>query len=161
MSVGPAAETRPAQKAIVTLVFAGVIGLVVLSALDHRLGWSTVPAWVSILGDVLVASGLLLNIWILRENAYAAATITTMQGQGVVSSGPYAVVRHPLYAAALVLIAGAPLALGSYWGLALLLLILPLLALRILDEEKMLREELDGYAAYMNKVRYRLAPGIW
>ena len=161
MRAGPGAETRPVQKALIALAFAGAIGLVVVSVLDHRFGWSRVPAWASVLGNVLVAVGLMIDLLVFRENSYGASTIQKMEGQKVISSGPYALVRHPMYVGVLVLVIGVPLALGSWWGLAFLLLNVPILVLRILDEETMLRQELDGYADYMRKVRYRLVPGLW
>ena len=161
IKVGPAAETRPMQKALIALAFAGAIGLVIISALDHRFGWSHVPAWISVFGNVLVAVGLMIDLRVFRENSYGASTIETMQGQKVISSGPYALVRHPMYVGVLILVIGAPLALGSYWGLLFMLLNVPILMLRILDEEKMLASDLDGYATYMRTVRYRLVPGLW
>jgi protein-S-isoprenylcysteine O-methyltransferase Ste14 len=158
---GPGAETRPLQKALIALAFAGALALLVFSVLDHRLGWSFVPAWVSVLGDVLVAAGLMIDLLVFRENSYGASTIETMEGQKVISSGPYALVRHPMYVGVLVMVVGVPLALGSWWGLAFLLLNVPILMLRIVDEEAMLRQELDGYTDYMRTVRYRLVPGLW
>lgn len=158
---GPRAETRPVQKAIITVAFAGMAGLVIFSVLDHRFGWSFVLAWLSVLGDVLVTAGLMIDLRVFRENSYGASTIEKMEGQKVISTGPYALVRHPMYVGVLVLVVGVPLALGSLWGLAFLLLNVPILVLRILDEEAMLRQELDGYAEYMRSVRYRLAPGVW
>jgi protein-S-isoprenylcysteine O-methyltransferase Ste14 len=161
MKVGPAAETRPVQKVLIALAFAGAIALVIISAFDHRFGWSDVPAWISVLGNALVALGLLIDLLVFRENSYGASTIRKMEGQTVISSGPYALVRHPMYVGALILVIGTPLALGSYWGLLLLLLNVPILVLRILDEEKMLASDLDGYTTYMHRVRYRLMPGLW
>ena len=98
MKAGPGAETRPAQKALIALAFAGAIALVVVSVLDYRFGWSFVPAWVSVLGDVLVAGGLMIDLLVFRENSYGASTIETMEGQKVISTGPYALVRHPMSA---------------------------------------------------------------
>jgi protein-S-isoprenylcysteine O-methyltransferase Ste14 len=158
---GPGAETRPVQRALIAVAFAGALALVVVSVLDHRFGWSFVPAWVSVLGAVLVAAGLMIDLLVFRENSYGASTIETMEGQKVISTGPYALVRHPMYVGVLVMVIGVPLALGSWWGLAFLLLNVPILVLRILDEETMLRQELDGYADYMRTVRYRLVPGLW
>jgi protein-S-isoprenylcysteine O-methyltransferase Ste14 len=147
---------------LIAVAFAGALALVVVSVLDHRFGWSFfVPAWVSVLGAVLVAAGLMIDLLVFRENSYGASTIETMEGQKVISTGPYALVRHPMYVGVLVMVIGVPLALGSWWGLAFLLLNVPILVLRILDEETMLRQELDGYADYMRSVRYRLVPGLW
>lgn len=161
MKAGPAAETRPAQKALISLAFAGAIGLVIVSVLDHRFGWSQVPAWASVLGNILVALGLMVNLRVFRENSYGASTIEKMEGQKVISTGPYRLVRHPMYAGVLIMLIGVPPALGSWWGLLFLMLYVPFLVLRILDEEKMLQSELDGYADYMRRVRYRLVPGLW
>jgi protein-S-isoprenylcysteine O-methyltransferase Ste14 len=161
MRAGPGAETRPLQKALIALAFAGALALVVVSVLDYRFGWSFVPAWVSVLGDVLVAAGLMIDLLVFRENSYGASTIETMEGQRVISTGPYALVRHPMYVGVLVMVVGVPLALGSWWGLVFLLLNVPILVLRILDEETMLRQELHGYTDYMRTVRYRLVPGLW
>jgi protein-S-isoprenylcysteine O-methyltransferase Ste14 len=158
---GPAAETRPMQKIIITLVFAVFMLLLVVSALDHRFGWSLVPAWVSVLGNALVAIGLAIDLRVFRENSYGASTIQTMEGQKVITTGPYAIVRHPMYVGALIMLVGVPPALGSWWGLPIALVSMPLLVLRILDEETMLREQLEGYQAYARSVRYRLAPGLW
>jgi protein-S-isoprenylcysteine O-methyltransferase Ste14 len=161
MKVGPAAETRPAQKVIISIAFLSFFALAIVSVLDHRLGWSDVPAWVSVLGNVLVALGLMIDLRVFRENSYGASTIEKMEGQRVISTGPYAVMRHPMYVGAAIMMLGVPLALGSYWGLLFMLIIIPILMLRILDEEKLLRRELDGYDAYARDVRYRLVPGIW
>ncbi|WP_457298559.1 methyltransferase [Phyllobacterium sp. P5_D12] len=161
LKAGPGAETRPLQKALITVAFAGAIAFPAVSALDYRFGWSHVPTPVSVLGNALVALGLMIDLRVFRENSYGASTIEKMEDQKVISTGPYAWVRHPMYVGVLVLVVGTPLALGSYWGLLFLLLNVPILILRILDEEEMLQQELEGYPDYMQKVRYRLVPGLW
>jgi protein-S-isoprenylcysteine O-methyltransferase Ste14 len=161
LKAGPRAETRPAQKALISLAFVGSFALLIVSALEHRFGWSNVPASISVLGNVLVALGLMVDLLVFRENSYGASTIEKMEGQHVISTGPYALVRHPMYGGVLIMVIGVPLALGSYWGLAFMLLNVPLLMLRILDEEAMLRQELEGYADYTRRVRSRLVPGLW
>ena len=161
LKVGPRAETRPAQKALISLAFVGFFALLVVSALDHRFGWSNVPASISVLGNVLVALGLMVDLLVFRENSYGASTIEKMAGQHLISTGPYALVRHPMYVGVLVMVIGVPLALGSFWGMAFMVLNLPILMLRILDEEAMLRQELEGYADYTRHVRSRLVPGLW
>lgn len=161
MKVGPAAETRPVQKIIITLAFVSMVAMTVVSVLDHRFGWSRVPDWVSVLGNVLVALGLTIDLRVFRENSYGASTIKKMEGQRVISTGPYALVRHPMYAGVLIMLLGVPLALGSYWGLLFMIADIPILMLRTLDEKAMLREELEGYNAYTRNVRYRLVPRIW
>jgi protein-S-isoprenylcysteine O-methyltransferase Ste14 len=158
---GPRNETRPLQKFLISLAILISLALPVLSAFDHRFGWSAVPDGVAILGNVLVAVGLLATLPGLMVNSYSAATIRPMAGQTVITTGPYALVRHPMYAGTLVFVLGVPLALGSYWGLVLVAVTVPLLMLRILDEEQMLRENFKNYATYADKVRYRLVPGLW
>jgi protein-S-isoprenylcysteine O-methyltransferase Ste14 len=161
IKAGPGAEPRPVQKVLISVAFAGAIGLVIFCALDHRFGWSHAPIWVSAFGNILVALGLMINLLVFSENSYGASTIEKMAGQKVISTGPYALVRHPMYVGVLILIVGAPLGLGSYWGLLFMLLNVPILMLRILDEEKMLGSDLDGYTDYMRTVRFRLVPGLW
>lgn len=161
MHAGPMAETRTAQKIAVAGTIAMVIAVLVVSALDHRFGWSQVPTPVVVLGEILVAVGLGIAMLVVSQNNYAAATITVEAEQTVISAGLYGLVRHPMYAATLLMIAGMPLALDSYWGLVTLVPAVAVLAFRINDEEKMLRQELDGYSDYTEKVHYRLVPGVW
>jgi len=161
MKAGPTAETRPVQRFAIVGTVVSVVAVLVLSALDHRFGWSQVPTAVIIIGLVLVAFGLVFAQLVVIQNNYAAATITVEAEQKVVSTGLYGVVRHPMYVGALIMMAGTPLALDSYWGLVAIIPGLAVLALRILDEENMLREELDGYREYLEKVHYRLVPYVW
>ncbi|HET9244207.1 MAG TPA: isoprenylcysteine carboxylmethyltransferase family protein [Xanthobacteraceae bacterium] len=161
MNVGPRAEKEPAQKIIMLLATLGFMVTIVFPVLDHRFGWSAVPASVSVLGDALIALAFLFIFFVFRQNSYGASTIQIAEGQTVISTGPYAFVRHPMYAGALVMLIGTPLALGSWWGLFAVLLILPVLIWRLLDEERFLRQNLPGYAEYQTKVKYRLLPFIW
>jgi protein-S-isoprenylcysteine O-methyltransferase Ste14 len=161
MRVGPKAETGRTQKIAVSFAIAGFIALLVFSALDHRFGWSPVPAVVSLAGDALIALGFLFILLVLKENPYAASTIQIAEDQRVVSTGPYALVRHPMYAAALLLIVGTPLALDSWWGLSVIVLMMPALIWRLLDEERFLTRRLAGYAEYAHRVRFRLIPFVW
>jgi len=161
MKAGPTAETRPVQKVAIVGTVVSVVAVLVVSALDHRFGWSQVPTAVVIVGLVLVAFGLVFAQLVVIQNNYAAATITVEAEQKVVSTGLYGVVRHPMYVGALIMMAGTPLALDSYWGLVAVIPGLAVLALRIVDEENMLREELDGYREYLEKVHYRLVPYVW
>jgi protein-S-isoprenylcysteine O-methyltransferase Ste14 len=161
MRSGPTAETRPAQKVATIGIIGMVLAMLVVSALDHRFGWSNVPTPVVIVGDVLVAVGLGLSLLVVNQNNYAAATITVEAEQPVVDTGLYGLVRHPMYASAMILFVGMPLALDSYWSLVAVVPAVAVLAVRIVDEEKMLRQELDGYDAYTHKVHYRLVPGVW
>lgn len=161
MKGGPTAETRPIQRVVMVATVAAVVAQLVVSALDHRFGWSSVPSAVAVLGDVLVGVGLLVAQFVIIQNEYAAATITVEADQPVVSTGLYGLVRHPMYFGALVMMVGTPLALDSYWGLVLLVPACVALGARIADEEKMLTEELAGYADYVERVRFRLVPGVW
>ena len=161
MKAGPTAETRTVQKLVITGTIVAVVAVLVVSALDHRFGWSDVPVPVVVLGNVLVAVGLGMAQLVVIQNSYAAATITVEADQKVVSTGLYGLVRHPMYVGTLIMMVGTPLALDSYWGLLAIVLALPVLAARIEDEEKMLRQELDGYDEYTRKVHYRLVPGVW
>jgi protein-S-isoprenylcysteine O-methyltransferase Ste14 len=161
MKAGPGAETRTVQKIIMSGTILAVVAVLVVSALDHRFGWSNVPTPVVIVGNILVAVGLCLAQLVVIQNSYAAATITVEADQKVVSTGLYGLVRHPMYVGTLIMMIGTPLALDSYWGLLAIVLALPVLAARIEDEEKLLRQELDGYDEYTQKVHYRLVPGVW
>jgi len=161
MNAGPAAETRPVQKAVVVGIILCFTGILVVSGFDHRLGWSTVPAAISVLGDVMVAVGLGMAMLVVFQNRYAAANIVVEKNQPLVSTGLYGIVRHPMYSGSVVMMTGMPLALGSYWALLVVIAGLALLVVRILDEEKMLRAELPGYREYMQQVHYRLVPMAW
>lgn len=120
-----------------------------------------VPPAGSWVGDALVVLGLFINLIVFRENSFGASTVQTMEAQKVITTGPYALVRHPMYAGVVVMMTGVPLALGSYWGLMILAITLPGLVWRILDEEKLLKKDLEGYEEYMQKVRFRLVRYLW
>ncbi|MFY2860981.1 methyltransferase family protein [Mycobacterium sp. THU-M104] len=158
---GPAAETRMAQKVVIAGLYSSLAAMVVASALDHRFGWSRVPTTICLVGDVVVAVGLSVMGLVVVQNSYAAATVRVEAGQTVVSTGLYGLVRHPMYTGNVIMMVGIPLALGSLWGLVFVVPGLIVLASRIGDEEKLLRNELEGYRAYTRKVRYRLIPRVW
>jgi protein-S-isoprenylcysteine O-methyltransferase Ste14 len=161
MRGGPTAEKRSSQRVIMVFTSLAFIGLLVVPALDRRYGWSTVPIYVVIAGDALVVIGFYFIFLVYKENKYASATIEVAANQKVIDSGPYAVVRHPMYASALLYLVGTPLALGSYWGLLPFVAVIPFLIWRLIDEEKVLTEELEGYDQYRQRVRYRLIPKVW
>jgi protein-S-isoprenylcysteine O-methyltransferase Ste14 len=161
ISGGPTAEARIAQKVLIAGLYASLAGMVVVSVLDHRFGWSAVPATICLVGDVLVAAGLGVVALVIVQNSYASSTVRVQAGQHVVSTGLYGLVRHPMYTGNVIMMAGIPLALGSYWGLVFVVPGLIVLALRIRDEEKLLAEQLTGYREYTQEVRYRLAPLVW
>jgi protein-S-isoprenylcysteine O-methyltransferase Ste14 len=161
VKAGPGSEPDPMQN-----VVQGLAGLVFLATfavpgLDGRFGWSHVPLAASLVGDEMIAAGFLIVFLTFRENTFTAGTIEVAEGQHVIDSGPYAVVRHPMYAGALVMIAGVSPALGSWWGLIPAALLVPVLAWRLLREETFLAANLPGYDAYRGRVRYRLAPIFW
>jgi protein-S-isoprenylcysteine O-methyltransferase Ste14 len=161
VKAGPTKETRPLQRVLIALLSLALLATAIVSALDWRLGWSNAPVSVIVLGDALVALGLYLTLLVVQQNTFAGSTIEMSKGQTVISTGLYGIVRHPMYLGALIMSAGVPLALGSYWGLLVVAVVLPVLAIRIGDEEQMLRHELAGYAEYAQKVRSRLVPGVW
>ena len=158
---GPAAEARPAQQIAMLCASAGFLALLVVPGLDYRFGWSHVPAAVIIAGDVLTTIGLYAVFLVYKVNTFASATIEVTGGQHVISSGPYAIVRHPMYAGSMLYLLGTPLALGSYWGLLALAAMMPALIWRLLDEERFLCTTLPGYSEYTVTVRWRLIPGVY
>jgi len=161
MKGGPTAEGRPLQRFLMLGASLGFVSLLVVPALDFRHGWSSVPMIGVVIGDVLFAIGFGFIGRVYRENTYTSATIEVTAGQRVIDTGPYAVVRHPMYASGLLYVVGTPLALGSYWGFAGVAFMAPFLVWRLLDEERLLARDLPGYAAYQARVRHRLIPGLW
>ncbi|HLG62940.1 MAG TPA: isoprenylcysteine carboxylmethyltransferase family protein [Ktedonosporobacter sp.] len=161
MQAGPAAEARTVQRIIISSAFLLLPAMMVLSAFDHRFGWSPVPVAISVIGDVLVALGLGITWLVVMQNNYAAANITVESGQKVITTGLYGLVRHPMYVGVLIMMVGIPLALDSLWGLVIIIPGVIALVFRILDEEKMLKQELGGYSEYTQKVHYRLVPYVW
>jgi protein-S-isoprenylcysteine O-methyltransferase Ste14 len=161
MNGGPTAETEPAQKIIMLLVSVGFIGLIVLPALDHRFGWSHMSAAVALAGDGLILLGWLAIFFVFKANSYAAATIQLAPGQKIISTGPYAFVRHPMYAGGLLMLLGIPIALGSWWGLLIIVAMMPALIWRLFEEQKFLVQNLAGYVAYQRTVPYRMIPLVW
>ena len=161
MKVGPAAEQRPAQKIIMAITLAGFILLIVLPGLDYRWHWSYMPPWLVLAANVVLALSFAIFFIVLKQNSYAASTIRVEADQPVVSTGLYAIVRHPLYSGALLLMLVTPLALGSYWTLLVVFALIPVLMWRLLDEERFLKQNLPGYADYCRATRFRLIPLIW
>ncbi len=161
VSAGVVAEQEKKQKIIQAFAAAAFIALFVLSSLDHRFGWSTVPPYLVVLGDVLIAVGFYFVFLVFKENSFASGTIEIGDEQRVIMTGPYALVRHPMYVGAMVMLVGVPLALGSLWGLVALVPMTVVLIARLLDEERFLAKNLSGYCEYQSKVRYHLLPLIW
>jgi protein-S-isoprenylcysteine O-methyltransferase Ste14 len=161
LKAGPAAEKEPAQKGIVAFMLLSFAGSIILPSLDRRFGLSDVPTSVVILGNILIALSYMVFYFVFRENTYGAATIQVEENQRVISTGPYALVRHPMYIGAIIMMLGIPIALGSWWGLLTLIPGVAAIIWRILDEERFLSRNLAGYTEYKNKVRYRLIPFVW
>jgi protein-S-isoprenylcysteine O-methyltransferase Ste14 len=161
MKLGPMAEQRPAQKLISAFFMLGFVCFVVLPAFDHRFNWSPVAPVVSVIADAMIVLSFMLFFAVMKSNSYAASTILVEEGQTVVSTGPYAYIRHPMYSGALLLLVAMPLALGSWWTVLLVAPFFPVLLWRILDEENFLCTNLPAYAEYMRRVRYRLVPRVW
>lgn len=158
---GPTAEKETSQKIIMSFTSIGYVALLVVSALDHRFGWSSPPAFLTIAADVLILLGLYIVFLVYRENSFSSATIEVAADQRVISTGPYAVVRHPMYAGGFLYLLATPLALGSWWGLLAAAGLAPFLAWRLFDEERFLKEKLPGYADYCLRTRWRLIPGVF
>jgi protein-S-isoprenylcysteine O-methyltransferase Ste14 len=161
MSGGPTAEKRPTQRLIMLCTSIGFIALLIVPALDRRFGWSAVPLGGVVAGGLLVAVGFYLISVVYRENTFTSATIEVTENQRVISTGPYAIVRHPMYASASLYLLGTPLALGSYWGLVPNSAMMPFLIWRLLDEERFLAKNLPGYTEYQKRVRHHLVPFVW
>ena len=161
VNAGPAAEKEKTQKVIQFLASIAFITVIVFPAVDHRFAWSRVPSYINVTGDALVTLGLFAVFLVFKENTFTSATIEVDSEQKVISTGPYALVRHPMYSGALVMLVGVPLALGSWWGLFTIIPFTFVLIWRILDEERFLITNLPGYSEYRNKVKYRLVPFIW
>ena len=161
MTVGPKAEIEPAQKVIMVVITVGFFLLMVLPGFDYRWHWSSVPSWLVLVANGFVALSFVIFFVVLKQNSYAASTVRVEAGQPVISTGAYAIVRHPLYSGALLLLIVTPLALGSNWTLPVVVLLIPVLVWRLIEEERFLLRNLPGYADYCRRTPYRLIPLLW
>jgi len=161
MRAGPAAEQEPVQKVAIGIVCAALLAMLIVPGFDRRWHWSGVPAWLTVVADATIVASFVIFFYVMKQNSFAAATVRVEREQTVVSTGLYGVVRHPMYMGTLPLTIAMPLALGSWWALLPVIAIVPALVWRLVDEERVLRRDLPGYAAYCARVRYRLVPGIW
>jgi protein-S-isoprenylcysteine O-methyltransferase Ste14 len=161
VNAGPIAEKEPTQKIIQLIAAIAFIGSLVIPALDRSYGWSHVPSAIVIVGEVLVALGFFIVFIVFRENTFTAAIIEVADDQKVISTGPYAFVRHPMYTGGLIMLFGTPLALGSWWGLTMFVVLALAIVWRLFDEEKFLAKSLPGYSEYLQKVHYRLLPLVF
>lgn len=161
MKAGPGAEQRKTQKIIQAGASVSICALFLVPGFDYRFRWSSVPTPVALAADLVMVLGMLIVFRVFKENSYTASTIQVEADQQVVSTGPYAWVRHPMYAGSDLVFLATPFALGSLWALLPALLLFGVIAARLLDEERYLSQNLPGYDAYLRKVRYRLIPFIW
>jgi protein-S-isoprenylcysteine O-methyltransferase Ste14 len=156
------AKEKERRQIIITSLGTPVfLGIYLLPGFDRRYGWSSVPALVVIAADILVLAGYALFVRVLKENSYASRIVEVEERQKVITTGPYAMVRHPMYVAVMIMFGLTPLALGSYWAVVPALSLILVLVARIRNEEKVLADELAGYREYMRRVKFRLVPGIW
>lgn len=154
-------EKEAQQRLIIKISYLYFFTAFLLPGFDRRYGWSSVPAAVVIVADLVVLLGYGVFVLVLRENRYASRVIEVEQQQEVITTGPYAWVRHPMYLGVLLMYVASPLALGSYWGIIPTVLLIVLLVARIRNEESVLLSQLEGYREYAAQTRYRLFPGIW
>ncbi len=161
VQAGPVAETRKSQQILQSLASLFFLGLFIVPGLDFRFGWSNMLPIISLVGDGIVALGFYFVFLVFRENSFTRATIDVSAGQKVIDTGPYAIVRHPMYAGAMLLIIFTPVALGSWVAVPFAIPLILVIAARLLDEEKFLKANLSGYEEYCRKVRYHLVPFLW
>jgi protein-S-isoprenylcysteine O-methyltransferase Ste14 len=161
MRLSERGEQERSQRAIQRLAAAACLAMLIVAGLDYRFRWSVIPTYLVVVADALVVVGFLIVFRVFQENSFASSVIEVEAGQPVVSAGPYAVVRHPMYAGASLAILATPLALGSWWALACAGLVVALIVARLLDEERVLAHDLLGYREYCQRTRYRLLPGLW
>lgn len=154
-------ERQGAQKAVIIISTLAFLPGYILCGLDIRFGWSNMPVAVAVIGNLSVLLGYLFVLYVFKTNSYASRVVEVQEGQKVITTGPYSVVRHPMYSGILIMYLLTPIALGSYWAVIPFLLLPPLLVVRIVNEEKVLKEGLPGYKEYCEKVRFRLIPFFW
>ncbi|HEY3628658.1 MAG TPA: isoprenylcysteine carboxylmethyltransferase family protein [Terracidiphilus sp.] len=161
LKAGPKAEKETGQKIVQTITSIVFLGDFAVPAFDHRFGWSSVPVWAAVTGDLMMLVGFAITFAVFKANSFTSGIIEVAEDQKVISTGPYAIVRHPLYSGGLIMLFGIPPALGSWWGMLVNLPLLAAIIWRLLDEERFLVEKLTGYAEYRESVRYRLVPFVW
>lgn len=161
IAAGPVAETRPIQKIIQSIASFAFLGIFILSAFDYKNKWTNVPLEFSYVSDLFCSLAFVWLFFVFKQNTFLSATIKVQEKQQVISTGLYGVVRHPMYTGALTLLLFTPVALGSYYGLLSVLILVVVIAYRAIDEEKELKQNLVGYKEYCGKVKYRLIPFIF
>ena len=161
LKAGAAAEKQMSQKVIQSLAVIGFGALLVIPGLDHRFRWSGVSPYAAIAGDLLIVVGFLFVTWVFKENSFTSGVIEVAAEQRVITTGPYAWVRHPMYSGFLIMLAGIPIGLGSWYGLLVMIPMTIVIIWRLLDEERFLGENLVGYTEYKEKIQFRLIPAVW
>ncbi len=161
LKAGPKAEKEKGQKIVQRITGTVFLAEFLIPAFDHRFGWSRVSVFADITGDLMMVSGFMIVFAVFKENSFTSGIIEVAEDQRVISTGPYAIVRHPMYAGGLIMLLGIPLALGSWWGMLINILLIAALIWRLLDEERFLTERLPGYREYLRAVKYRLVPWLW
>jgi protein-S-isoprenylcysteine O-methyltransferase Ste14 len=161
LEVGPGAEREKSQVILQAIASVLLLALFVIPGFEHRLHGSAVPMPAVLTADVLVLLGFLIIFFVFRENSYTSGIVTVEAGQRVIATGPYRLVRHPMYAGAALIFLATPVALGSLWALLAAVPLCGTMVLRLLDEERFLSANLPGYDAYCREVRYRLLPLVW
>ncbi|HJN94762.1 MAG TPA: isoprenylcysteine carboxylmethyltransferase family protein [Gammaproteobacteria bacterium] len=154
-------EKEDTQKLVMVFMGLAVVASYMIPGFDKRFGWSDIPVWLVLLADAVVVVGYLVMLYVMKVNSFAARTIEVEQNQRVIDTGPYALVRHPMYTGAVVMYLATPVALGSWWAFLAVAIVPFCLVARILNEEQVLNQELDGYTEYTQRTRWRLIPGIW
>lgn len=161
LAAGPVAERSALQRGIQSAASLTFISIFVLSGIDHKSHWSTVPGWLSYACDFFCVLAFMLLFLVFKQNRFLSATIEVQEKQRVVSTGMYSIVRHPMYSMAIALMIFTPVALGSYWALLPVAILTLLIVGRAMDEERQLKRDLAGYEIYCRKVKYRMIPFVW
>ena len=158
---GEGGETERMQRVFQALVGPLYPGLLCVAGVNHRFGWSAVPTAATVVGQGLTAASFVLVLFVFRENTFCSSIVEVNPAQRVISTGPYRIVRHPMYTGAVLGALATPIALGSYWATVFFVPIVALIVVRLIAEEGFLRQRLPGYLEYTGKTRYRLVPGAW
>ncbi len=161
LKAGPTAEKEKSQKMIQALANVFFCLVYIIAGFDYRFHWSNVPFTISLIADVFVALGFYIVFLVFKENSYTSGIIEVAKDQKVISTGPYGIVRHPMYSGALLMMLFSPVALASYWGILCVIPLIFTIVMRLLDEEKILSKDLSGYKEYCQKILYHLIPLIW